>query len=151
MKISTKGRYGLRAMFDICLDRTGEPIPLSGIAERQLISLNYLEQIMTLLKKAKLVGSARGAQGGYYLLRPASEITIGEILRALVGSLAPIDCLEERFDCEGSYCVTRKVYSKMYKGILGVVDNMTLEDMKIDYEANVLISEISDLTTDATK
>lgn len=146
MRISTKGRYGLKAMFDLAMNYSDQPTPLSAIASRQQISLNYLEQIMTRLRRAGLIASIRGAQGGYYLTKDPGKITIGEVLTALVGSLAPTDCLEGKFKDPDFYCVSRVVYSKIYEGILSVVDNISLADMCEDHAKNSFISEISDLT-----
>ena len=87
MKLSTKGRYGLSAMIDLAVYSENEAVSLNSIAERQHISEGYLEQLMAKLKKAGLVTSIRGASGGYYLAKPASEISVGDILRALEGSL----------------------------------------------------------------
>src|SRR5665647_322512 len=87
MNISTKGRYGLRAMVDIAVHSFGDYIPLKIIAERQDISENYLEQVFSILRKAKLVNSARGSQGGYTLSKETSKITVGEVLRILEGDL----------------------------------------------------------------
>lgn len=147
MKLSTKGRYGLRVMFDLALNSSGNPISLSDISDRQKISLNYLEQLMILLKKADLVRSVRGAQGGYTLSRSLSDITVGDILRAMEGSLAPTQCTEDEF--EDIDCVPRLVYAKIYKGILGVVDNLTLQDMKNEYYADFFVDGIVDLREDS--
>ena len=101
------------------------------------MSENYLEQLMALLKKNKLVVSVRGAQGGYALAKDPSEITIGEILRALEGSLAPTECT-----CKGAVvhcaldgkCVTKSVWEKIRDSIDKVVDNITLDQLMADYE-----------------
>ena len=77
MRISTRGEYGVRAMLDLALHSSDEPVPLSAIAARQDISEHYLEQLISALRKAGLVISFRGAQGGYQLAKPAEEITIG--------------------------------------------------------------------------
>ena len=92
MKISTKGRYGLRAVLDIAMQ--DEAASVSSIAARQFISENYLEKLIAMLKKAGIVNSLRGAQGGYVLAKPAEEISVGEVLRALEGDLNPVDCAE---------------------------------------------------------
>ena len=94
MKISTKGRYALRLMLDLALADSSEPIPLRDVAKRQDISDKYLEQIVTQLSRADLVRSVRGAGGGYLLTRTPEEYTVGEILRVLEGSLAPVTCAE---------------------------------------------------------
>ena len=93
MKISTKGRYALRLMLDLALSDPGVPVPLRDVAQRQDISDKYLEQIVTPLSRAGLVRSVRGAGGGYLLTRDPAEYTVGEILRPLEGSLAPVSCV----------------------------------------------------------
>ena len=94
MKLSTKGKYGLKAMFELAVSgNENEPVPLKYIANRQEISDQYLEQIFSALKKAGLVKSVRGAQGGYFLSKPASEITVADILRVLEGDMAFTECL----------------------------------------------------------
>ena len=95
MKISTKGRYALRTMIDLAVNDNGSPIPLKDIAARQDISLKYMEQIIALLIKAKLVKSVRGNNGGYLLAKSSMQYTAGDILRAAEGDLTPIDCLKK--------------------------------------------------------
>ena len=131
MRISTKGRYALRLMLDLALNNTGEPISLKDIARRQEISDKYLEQIISVLNKAKYVKSIRGAQGGYILTKRPEEYTVGMILKLTEGSLAPVTCVEEDADsCERkSNCATFVVWQKMYDAICDVVDNITLEDL----------------------
>ncbi|MGL5206294.1 MAG: RrF2 family transcriptional regulator [Acidaminococcaceae bacterium] len=131
MKISTKGRYALRLMLDLAVNYTGEYITIKNIAKRQEISEKYLEQIITQLSKAGFVKSARGAQGGYMLARTPAEYTVGEILRTLEGSLAPVACLEEnQINCaRASECVTLEVWLQLEKAINNVVDNITLADL----------------------
>ena len=89
MKISTKGRYALRLMLDLAMNGKENFVPIRSVSERQEISEKYLEQIITALSRAKLVKSARGAQGGYKLVKAPEEYTTGEILRAVEGYLAP--------------------------------------------------------------
>ena len=94
MKLSTRARYGLKALIDLGLHSENEAVSLQSIAERQDISTSYLEQLMAMLKKAGLVKSSRGAYGGYQLGKPADAISVGEVLRVLEGSLeAVIFCL----------------------------------------------------------
>jgi Rrf2 family protein len=88
VKLSNKGRYGVRALFDIAFHNDGRPTQIKDIAERELIPARFLEQIFQDLKKAGLIGSKRGPRGGYHLARPASEISVGDIIRALEGPLA---------------------------------------------------------------
>ncbi len=131
MKISTKGRYALRMMLDLAVNSNGIYISLKDISMRQSISDKYSEQIINQLSKARLVKSTRGAKGGYMLMKAPSEYTVGDILRVMEGSLAPVACLEdENVDCDrASSCVTLSVWKKLDKAIKDVVDNITLEDL----------------------
>lgn len=134
MKISTKGRYALRLMLDLAINHTGSYIPLKTVAQRQEISDKYLEQIIHQLSKAGFVQSARGAQGGYRLTRLPAQYTIGEILRTVEGSLAPVSCLDCSTPCDKiDSCITIGLYKKIQDAIDNVVDNTTLEDMISDY------------------
>ncbi|MDF2614815.1 MAG: Rrf2 family transcriptional regulator [Clostridia bacterium] len=137
MKLSTKGRYGLQAMVDLAVYSKDKQISLKSIAERLCMSENYLEQLMALLKKNDLVTSVRGAQGGYFLAKDPNDITIGDILRALEGSLAPTDCTceDNTYHCSlDGKCVTRSVWEKIRDSINKVVDNITLKQLMDDYE-----------------
>ena len=95
MKISTKGRYAVRLLLDIAMNDEVEPVRLKDVAERQDISMKYLEQIISTLVRAGFVKSIRGPQGGYRLSKTPKEYTIGMILRQVEGSLAPVSCLED--------------------------------------------------------
>lgn len=137
LKLSTKGRYGLKAMFDLAQHFGEGPISLKSIAERQEISEHYLEQLISGLRKAGLVKSVRGAQGGYVLGREAGKIRIGDVIRVLEGPIAPVDCVaEEDPECcsKADYCVTRSVWEKVRDSIAEVLDSITLEDMVKDSE-----------------
>ena len=115
MKISTKGRYGLRALIDIAQYSEIEPVPISSISARQDISERYLEQLMALLKRAGLIKSIRGAGGGYVLAKDVSEISVGDVLRALEGNLEPVECaaFHEEESCEAAGgCVTKILINK---------------------------------------
>lgn len=135
MKISTKGKYGLRAMVDLAVNSNEYCVSIKSIAERQNISENYLEQLIASLKKAELVESIRGAQGGYRLSRASGEISVGEILRALEGNLAPVNCVVgEVNECSSSaYCVTRVIWERIKDSINSVVDTTMLSDLVEDY------------------
>jgi len=133
MKISTKGRYGLRAMLDLAVFSNGEQVPMNCIAERQKISVNYLEQVFSSLRKAGLVKSVKGAQGGYALAEEPSEIRIGSILRALEGDLAVIDNRDSIFKNAIQICMDELVWDRMNSCLNEVVDSMTLEDLACDY------------------
>jgi Rrf2 family protein len=137
MKLSTKGRYGLRAMIDLALNAKDSQISIKSISERQNISENYLEQIIAVLKKNGFVNSSRGAQGGYSLNKSPKEISVGDILRALEGDLNPVDCItvNEDIQCsESELCVTKFVWKKISDSINDVVDNITLEDLVQEQE-----------------
>ena len=131
MMISTKGRYALRLMIDIAMHDAAGPVRIKDIAIRQQISDKYLEQIVSTLNKAGFVKSMRGPQGGYRLTRKPKEYTVGEILRLIEGSLAPVTCLEDKVNTcpRASICPTLPLFQKMYDAINGVVDNMTLSDL----------------------
>ena len=131
MMISTKGRYGLRLMLDLATEGSKRPVPVKEIAKRQNISEKYLEQIISPLSKAGLVKSIRGAQGGYVLTRPATEITAGDILRAAEGTIAPVECCESGCD-RSDGCVTFGLYKKIQDAVDSVVDSTTLADMLAD-------------------
>ena len=132
MNISTKGRYGLRAMLDLARHSHGRPVTLSAIAARQQISEGYLEQLMSPLKKAGLVKSIRGAQGGYTLARPPREIVTGDIFRALEGPLALTACISEVDDnaCHmQESCGSRFIWEEIQKAVSGVLAAYTLADL----------------------
>lgn len=130
MKLSTRARYGIHAMYDLALMGNDKPQPLKAIAERQAIPEAYLEQLMLVLRKEKLVTSVRGAQGGYTLSKAPAEITVGMILRALEGDLCMTDCLKFEDSCEKSGgCPTRMVVQKVSDGVNAIVDGITLQDM----------------------
>lgn len=137
MKISTKGRYGLRLMLDLAVHNDEGLIPLKDISQRQEISEKYLEQIMMLLNRASLVRSVRGSQGGYTLSRPAKDITVGDVLRTMEGSLSPVDCVDDDgANCEmAASCVTKDVWCKIKEAIDDVVDHITLSDLAEKYKS----------------
>jgi len=132
LKLSTKGEYGLRAIFDLA-QRCGQgPISLKSVAERQEISEHYLEQLIAGLRKAGLVRSVRGAQGGYVLARNPEEVTVGDVIRVLEGPIAPMNCAgdEEKKQCSRfDSCITKVVWEKVRDSINDVLDSITLRDM----------------------
>ena len=133
MRLTTKGRYGLRAVVDLAVNTDDEAIALSRIAERQGISMNYLEQLVARLRKSGIVNGIRGAQGGYVLAMPAEEISVGDILRALEGDLSPVDCYELNSNdtpCDNSdICVTKYVWKRISNSINDAVDGIMLSDL----------------------
>lgn len=134
MKISTKGRYALRLMLDIALNSTGDAISLRDVAKRQEISDKYLEQIVTPLARAGLLRSVRGAGGGYLLTRETKDYTVGEILRPLEGSLAPVSCVDGAECCgRAEQCVALDIWRNIQEAVNGVVDHTTLANLVEDY------------------
>lgn len=132
MKLSTKGRYGLRALIDLALYSEKEAVSIASIAARQDISVSYLEQLVAKLRRAGLVKSIRGAAGGYVLARPAEDISVGDVLRALEGSLKPVECagLEEGAPCEGAgLCVTKYVWKRINDSFTQTVDEILLSQL----------------------
>ena len=132
MRLSTRGHYGLKAMFDLANNYGSGPISLKTVAERQNLSDHYLEQLIAMLRKAGLVKSMRGAKGGYFLAREPSEIRVGDVIRALEGPIAPVHCVSEidPGSCnEADYCITRTVWARVRDGIAKVLDSITLADL----------------------
>lgn len=132
MRLSTKGRYGLRAMIEIA-SRQGEgPVTIHLIAEQQGLSERYLEQLLIPLKQAGLVKSVRGAQGGYVLGQNAEDITAGDIIRVLEGPIAPVECISEKHPEEcgrAEMCVTRGIWSQVRDAISEILDSYSLQDL----------------------
>ena len=131
MKISTKGRYALRVMSALAADGCGNYVPLKEIAKKQDISEKYLEAIIKSLVSARFVVGVRGKGGGYRLARPASEITVRDILNATEGSLAPVACLEQgRCSCpRADSCVTLPLWQGLNTLIQDYLASVTLEQL----------------------
>lgn len=137
MKVSTKGRYGLRAVVDLAANTDGEAVSLKNIANRQGLSESYLEQIFAPLRKAGYIKSVRGSQGGYALEKPPEQITVGEILRTLEGDLLPTDCsaVNPQIACgQGGGCATKIVWQKIANAVNNVVDSITIADLLSEQE-----------------
>ncbi|MBO4563488.1 MAG: Rrf2 family transcriptional regulator [Clostridia bacterium] len=135
MKLSTKGRYGIKAMVDIALEYGKGRISVNQLAERQGVSVPYLEQLIASLKKAGLVESVRGAAGGYTLARAPEEISVGEVLRALEGTTAILECVGvDGTECENvCSCSARPLWLKLQQKIDDVLNTTTIKDMADDY------------------
>ena len=132
MQISTKGRYGLRAIVDLAKHAQEMPIPINNIAVRQDISERYLEQLMAKLKKAELVKSVRGANGGYILGKECEDISVGDVLRALEGNLESADCkgFLEKDACESADgCMVKFVWQKIDDSVNATVDKITIKEL----------------------
>lgn len=133
MKLSTKGRYGIRAMYELALAYGEGTLSVKEIARKQGISEAYLEQLIAPLRKEKLVTSVRGAQGGYTLSAPPEQISVGAILRALEGPLAPAACVLEEDSCQNADgCAMHRLWSRIHVGVNELLDSITLQDMLTD-------------------
>ncbi len=130
MKLSTRGRYGVRLMFDLALHYGEGPIFLKDIAERQAISAKYLWQLINPLKTMRLITSTRGAHGGYILGRKPENISLKEILDVLEGSLCMVDCVDNPSICDRVLsCVSRDIWEEVSKGMRQTLENTTLAEM----------------------
>lgn len=130
MKLSTKGRYGTRALLDIALHQDDSPVKLKVIAQRQQISLHYLEHIIAPLIAAGLLRSTRGAYGGVSLGKPPQEIVLSEVIQVLEGSITPVECVDDANVCSrADICVTRDVWTEVKKAMTGVLESVTLQDL----------------------
>lgn len=131
MKLSTKGKYGVKALFELAMHEGAGPLSLKAIAEKQGLSEHYLEQLAAPLRKAGLINSVRGAQGGYVLSRPASAITVGDVIRVLEGPVGFTDCATEGEPdpaCAAT-CPVHGVWEKVTRQIVAVIDGITLQDL----------------------
>ncbi len=131
MRLSTKGQYALEAMLIMAIEGRGTLISIHAIGQRTGISDPYLEQIFSSLRRAGLIESTRGTQGGYQLARDPQAITLGQILRAGEGSLAPVRCSELGAEACDAFetCMTYPLWRQMSEAISSVIDRMTLADL----------------------
>lgn len=130
MKLSTKGRYGVRLMLDLALHNGEGPVLLKDIARRQGISEKYLWNLINPLKTVGLVHSIRGAHGGYKLAKDPSEISLKDIMKVLEGPLCLVDCVDNPSTCERSpLCITRDVWCEASQNFMKTLEAMTLEKM----------------------
>jgi Rrf2 family protein len=130
MKLSTKGRYGVRLMMDLALHYGSGPIFLKDIAERQEISEKYLWQLIPPLKQAGLVSTTRGSHGGYKLAKAPAQITLKEIVSTLEGPLNLVECVDDIGVCpRSSACATRDVWGEVAAKIAQVLESFTLEHL----------------------
>lgn len=130
LKLSTKGQYGVRAMFEVAKGYPGTPTSIKEIAARQDVSIAYLEQILNKLRKAGLIVSVRGPGGGYILSREPSEVSIGDILGVLEGPVAITSCLNPSEGCTRvDSCVTHLLWRSLGQKIKGFLDTTTLDDL----------------------
>ena len=130
MKLSTKGRYGTRALLEMARHYGEGPLLLKDIAERQQISLRYLEHLIGPLVGAGIVKTTRGFKGGVWLARPPAEIKLSETMQLLEGDITPVECINNPGACTRSRtCATRDVWDEMKQAMYSVLDATTLEDL----------------------
>jgi Rrf2 family transcriptional regulator, cysteine metabolism repressor len=132
MKLSSRSRYGFRAILELALDYGKGPMQIKTISDRESISNKYLEQLIAMLKASGLVRSMRGPKGGYVLSRHPSEIKLSEIFTTLEGPLLTVECLDHPEICPRcADCVTRDLWAEMQEAVLKVLEGKTLQDMVI--------------------
>lgn len=130
MKLSTRTRYGMRAVLELALSYEQGPLQARIIAERQNISGKYLEQLIAVLKSAGIVRSIRGPHGGYVICKRPSEIKLNEIFTVLEGPVTITECLEHADICQfHADCATRRIWTEMHRAITGVLESKTLQDL----------------------
>lgn len=130
MKISTKIRYGIRAMIELASNYGRGPMELNKIAQREGISLKYLEQVFIPLRTAGLVKSIRGSKGGYSLAKPPSKIYLDEIVEVLEGPIEIVDCLRDSKNCpRASQCVAREVWREVTQVVQNILSSINLEEL----------------------
>lgn len=135
MKISTKGRYGLRALVDLAANGDNTTVSLVSVAQRQKISLNYLEQVFATLRKAGIVKSVKGAQGGYILSKKPQEICLGEILTALEGRFSIVDEPEpEKADDNLRKTLNEMVWDRINDSVNEFLEKRTLAELVENYQ-----------------
>lgn len=140
MILSTKGRYGLKAIFELSVNYGLGPVSLKKISEKYDISESYLEQLFAKLKKDGYIDTIRGPQGGYMLAKKPEEITVGMVLRTLEGDIKTSDCINNEVCSRESICATRVIFEKIENSINNVIDNITLADM-YEEQKNILTEE----------
>lgn len=130
MKLSTRTRYGMRAIIELAQHEGNRPLQLKAIADRQDISVKYLEQLMSILRSSGFVRSVRGSKGGYTLARAAEDIRLSEVFRCLEGPVTTTECTADEDVCKRSVdCVARELWMEVETAIQGVLGSQTLADM----------------------
>lgn len=130
MRLSTKGRYGIKAAIELSKSYGEGPVSVRVLAKRAGISATYLEQLIRKLRACGIVESVRGAHGGYKLKEDPGRVLVGRVLRALEGSVAPMLCAEEGFACDNAdACVEAYLYRRIRMSIDEVIDGISLQDL----------------------
>lgn len=130
MKLSTRTRYGIRAIIELAQHKGKKPLQLKIIAQRQDISVKYLEQLITVLKSAGFVRSVRGSKGGYILAKPGDQIKLSDVFRCLEGSVTTAECVGDEDYCDrAADCVARELWTQVEQAIEKVLQSITLQDL----------------------
>jgi len=130
MKLSTRTRYGIRAVLELAENHDKRPIQLKIIARHQGISVKYLEQLMAILKSSGIVGSVRGSKGGYVLAKPPDQIKLSDCFNCLEGPVITVECVENNDYCPRACdCVARSVWAEVQKAVFAVLESMTLQSL----------------------
>ncbi len=141
MKLSTRTRYGIRAVLELAENYGTGPLKLKIIAQRQEISVKYLEQLMTVLRSAGFVRSIRGSKGGYLLAKAPEKIKISDVFHCLEGPVVTVDCVENKNYCTRTNdCVARQVWVEVQRAIMGVLQSITLQNL-VDRAKNNKVSD----------
>ena len=144
MRLTSKGRYAVTAMLDVAIHARQDPIPLADISERQEISLSYLEQLFSRLRRHNLVCSVRGPGGGYLLSRAPSEITVGEVIRAVDESVDATRCQGQSNCQQGERCLTHSLWTDLSERISSFLDNISLADLMEKGDVKQVVSRQSE-------
>lgn len=141
VNVSTKTRYALRMLVDIAAFQESGKVKIKDVSARQDISIKYLEQIVTTLSKADIVKGERGPQGGYVLSRPASEITVAEVVMSIEGTMAPVPCIKDgSVDCQRKdRCTTLDMWLRIEKAVMDIMNETTIQDLLNDANSKGII------------
>jgi len=130
MKLSTRTRYGIRAILELAENYGNGPLQLRVIARDQGVSVKYLEQLMAMLKAAGIVRSVRGSKGGYILAKSPGQVTVSDCFQCLEGSVITTECVDDDSYCERTNdCIARQVWTEVQKAVMGVLQSMTLQNL----------------------
>lgn len=130
MKLSTRTRYGIRAILELAENDDKRPLQLRIIAQHQDISIKYLEQLMAILRSAGFVRSIRGAKGGYMLAKPPNQIKLSDVFDCLEGYVTTVECVEDKKYCErADDCIVRQVWTQVQEAIRNVLLSITVQDL----------------------
>jgi len=130
VKLSTRTRYGIRAVLELAENYGNGPLQLKIIAQRQKISVKYLEQLMAVLRSAGFVRSIRGSKGGYLLAKAPEQIKLSDIFHCLEGPVVTVECVENESYCTRTNdCIARQIWAELHKSVIGVLQSITLQNL----------------------